>query len=162
VHQLAAIQKTQHKKGAVMKVVRTISSIALLLAFLMVLPAARADQSNQATKVTFSQSVQIPGRVLAAGTYWFVMPEKVTEHNQVRIYNADQTIYYGTVFMNNAERREPTDTSSFIFAERNFSEPQALISWFYPGDKTGHEFVYPKRVSKELAKDKQITVVAGD
>jgi hypothetical protein len=157
VQQLAAILK-----GAVMKVVRTISSIAFLLAFLMVLPAARADQSNQATKVTFNQSVQIPGRVLAAGTYWFILPENITEHNQVRIYNADQTVFYGTVFMINAERREPTGTSAFTFATRDSAQPQSLLSWFYPGDKTGHEFVYPKQVSKELAKAKQFTVVAGD
>ena len=55
-------------------VVRTFAPIALLLAFLMVLPAARADQANQATKVTFNQAVQIPGRVLPAGTYWFTLP----------------------------------------------------------------------------------------
>jgi hypothetical protein len=31
----------------------------LLLAFLLVLPAARADEKNQATKVTFDQAVQL-------------------------------------------------------------------------------------------------------
>src|SRR5580704_17507793 len=99
-----------------MKVVRTISSIAFLLAFLMVLPAARADQSNQATKVTFNRPVQIPGRVLAAGTYWFILPENLTEHDQVRIYNADQTVFYGTVRTSNAERRQTTDKSVFTLA----------------------------------------------
>jgi hypothetical protein len=145
-----------------MKVVRTISSIALLLAFSIILPAARADQSNQATKVTFNQAVQLPGRVLAAGTYWFILPENLTEHDQVRIYNADQTVFYGTVFMINAERREATSKPAFTFASQDSAQPQVLISWFYPGDKTGHEFVYPKPVSQELAKAKQVTVVAGD
>ena len=143
-------------------VVRNFVTILLLLAFLVALPAARADQSNQATKVTFNQSVQIPGRVLAAGTYWFILPENITEHNQVRIYNAHQTVFYGTVPMINAERREPTGTSAFTFATQDSAQPQSLISWFYPGDKTGHEFVYPKQLSKELAKAKQVTVVAGD
>jgi len=145
-----------------MKVVRTFSTMALLLAFLAVLPAARADQSNQATKVTFNQPVQIPGRVLAAGTYWFILPDNVTQHDQVRIFNADQTVLYGTVLMINAERREPTSKSAFTFAARDSAQPQALISWFYPGDNTGHAFVYPKPVSQELAKAKQVTVVAGD
>lgn len=32
-----------------------------------------ADQAtmDQATKFTFSRSVRVPGKVLAAGTYWF-------------------------------------------------------------------------------------------
>jgi hypothetical protein len=48
--------------------VRNLASVLFLLAFLRLLPAARADQSNQATKVTLSQPVQIPGPVLPAGT----------------------------------------------------------------------------------------------
>jgi hypothetical protein len=59
---------------------------------IVVLPAARADQSNQATKVTFSQPVQILGRVLPAGTYWFELPEDINEHYLVRIYRADRTV----------------------------------------------------------------------
>ena len=58
-------------------VVRNFVAILFLLAVLVALPAARADQSNQATKVTFSQPVQIPGRVLPAGTYWFELPEDI-------------------------------------------------------------------------------------
>ncbi|MGA8104280.1 MAG: hypothetical protein WB869_19115 [Candidatus Acidiferrales bacterium] len=56
-------QKSRHEKGAVMSkvgVVRSLATIASLLAFLIVLPAARADEANQATKVRFDQPVQIP------------------------------------------------------------------------------------------------------
>src|ERR1700678_2009762 len=143
-------------------VVKTFAPIALLLAFLMVLPAARADQANQAIKVTFNQAVQIPGRVLPAGTYWFMLPEEVNEHYQVRIFNADRTMLYATVFTNNAERAQTTGHSAFTFAERGSSQAQAIVTWFYPGSTTGHEFLYPKQVQKELAKDKHDTVIAGD
>ena len=142
--------------------VRKFSTVVLLLAYLMVLPAARADEANQATKVTFNQPVQIPGRVLPPGTYWFILPDNLTEHAQVRIYNADQTVFYGTVLTINAERRQASDKSAFTFAAHDSAQPQALISWFYPGDTTGHEFLYPKQVSKELAKTKQVTFIAGD
>jgi len=64
------------------------------LAILIVLPAARADQSNEAIKVTFRQPVQIPGRVLQAGTFWFELPEDINQHYLVRIYNADRTRLY--------------------------------------------------------------------
>jgi hypothetical protein len=143
-------------------VVRNFAPLALLFAFLIVLPAARADQANQATKVTFNQAVQVPGRVLPAGTYWFVLPEDVNEHYQVRIFNSDRTMLYATVFTNGAQRAQTTGHTAFTFAERGSSQPQAIVTWFYPGSTTGHEFLYPKQVQKELAKDKHDTVVAGD
>jgi hypothetical protein len=143
-------------------VIRNFAVLALLLAFLIILPAARADQGNQATKVTFNQAVQIPGRVLPAGTYWFILPEDVNEYYQVRIFNADRTMLYATVFTNSAQRVQATGHSTFTFAERGSSQPQAIVTWFYPGDTTGHEFLYPKQVEKELAKDRHDTVVAGD
>jgi hypothetical protein len=143
-------------------IVRNFAALTLLIAFLIVLPAARADQADQATKVTFNQTVQIPGRVLPAGTYWFMLPENVNQHNQVRIFNADRTILYATVFTNDARRAQTTGHSAFTFAERGSSQPQAIVTWFYPGRTTGHEFLYPNQVQKELAKDKHDTVVAGD
>jgi hypothetical protein len=158
--QQAAIQK-----GAVMKkvpIAKSFSAVVFLLAFLIVLPSARADQSDQATKVTFSQTVQIPGRVLPAGTYWFILPNNATDNYQVRIYNADRTVYYGTVLTINAQRLQVTDKSAFTFATHDSAKPKALVTWFYPGETIGHEFLYPKQVSKELAKAKQVTVVAGD
>jgi hypothetical protein len=35
------------------------------------------------------------------------------------------------------------------------------VKWFYPGHETGNEFVYAKQKEKELAKDKQQTIVAN-
>jgi hypothetical protein len=131
------------------------------LAFLIVLPAARADPSNEATKVTFSQPVQIPGRVLQAGTYWFELPEDINQHYLVRIYNADRTTLYATLFATNAERSRATGSTVFGLAERGSAQPQAIVTWFYAGETTGHAFLYPKQVEKELANTKLVTVMAG-
>ena len=141
---------------------RKFSTAVLLLGFSTILPGVRADESNQATKVTFSQAVQIPGRVLPAGTYWFILPQNAIDHNLVRIYNSDRTVFYGTVITIDAERLQATDKSAFTFTEHNSTQPQALVSWFYPGETIGHQFLYPKQVSTELAKAKQVTIVAGD
>jgi len=143
-------------------VVKSFATIGLLLAFLIVLPAARADEANQATKVTFDQPVQIPGRVLPAGTYWFILPEDVTEHYLVRIFNSDRTTLYATLFTISGERLQATGHTTFRFAHRGPAQPQAIVTWFYPGDTTGHEFLYPKQLQKELAKDKQDTIMAGN
>ena len=53
----ATKQKNRHENGAVMNkvgVVKSFATVALLLAFLIALPAARADEANQTTKVTSS------------------------------------------------------------------------------------------------------------
>jgi len=143
-------------------VLRNFFTIAFLLAFLIVLPAARADESNQATKLTFKQPVQIPGRVLPAGTYWFVLPVDITEHHLVHIFGSDRTTLYATVITIDAERLRTNDKTAFTFVERGSEQPPAIVSWFYPGRVDGHEFLYPQQVEKELAKDKHDTVVAGD
>jgi hypothetical protein len=165
VGQISATAGRKYNKGEVMKngaVARKFSAIAFLLALLMVLPAARADETNQATKVTFSQSVQIPGRVLPAGTYWFILPENVNDHELVRVYNSDRTVFYGIFLTAGAERSQPTDETTFTFTEHSSGQPQAIVSWFYPGRTDGHQFLYDKHTQKELAKNKQVTVAAGD
>jgi hypothetical protein len=142
-------------------VVRNFFTIAFLLAFLVVLPAARADETNQETEVTFSGAVQISGHVLPAGTYWFVLPEDINQHNVVRIFGADRTTLYATVATINAERSQPTDNTAFTLAERGSALPEAIVTWFYPGNTIGHEFLYGKQERKELGKDHQTTIVAG-
>ncbi len=46
----------------------------LILVFaLLLVPVARADEWDQATRLTFNQPMEIPGhKILAAGSYWFV------------------------------------------------------------------------------------------
>jgi hypothetical protein len=142
-------------------IVASFVSMLLLLAVLIVLPVAHADQGNQETRVTFSQPVQIPGRVLPAGTYVFVLPEEINDHFEVRIFNADRTMLVATLFTINTERSKPTDNTVFGLAERGSAQPEAIVTWFYPGETTGHEFLYPKQVEKELASAKQVTIFAG-
>jgi hypothetical protein len=147
------------KRGTIVK---SLMITAFLFAFLIVLPSARADQSNQATQVTFSQPVQLPGRVLPAGTYWFILPREASQHFIVRIFNSDRTRLIANLLTINAERAVPANHTAFTLAERGSEQPEAVVTWFYPGETTGHEFLYPKQVEKELAKDKQDTVDAGD
>jgi hypothetical protein len=142
-------------------IVASFVSILFLLAVLIVLPVAHADQGNQETRVTFSQPVQIPGRVLPAGTYVFVLPEEIDDHFEVRIFNADRTMLYATLLTIGAERSKSTDNTVFGLAERGTAQPEAIVTWFYPGETTGHEFLYPKPMRQELASAKQVTIFAG-
>lgn len=140
---------------------KAISNLGLLLAFAIILPVARADEYDQASQLTFSQSVQIPGRVLPAGTYWFVLADiSIANRNIVHIFNSDRSTLYATVSTITADRAQPSDRTAITFAERQSTQPSAIVTWFYPGRQSGHEFVYPKSEQQELAQGKHVTVVA--
>src|SRR5580704_1472648 len=93
-------------------------TLSLVLVSLVMLPVAHADEWNQASRLTFSQAVQIPGRVLPAGTYWFILADTVSDHNIVHIFNSDRSILYATILTINTDRPEPTDHTAITFAER--------------------------------------------
>ena len=134
-------------------------TLGLLLAFVMMLPSARASERDQATAITFNQSVQIPGRVLPAGTYWFVVSEANTSRNIVQIFNSDRSMLVATVLTINTESLTTTDKSAITFAEREPMQPQTILSWFYPGHTPGHQFVYPNTEQQELAEVKHYTIM---
>ena len=134
-------------------------TLGLLLAFAIILPAARADEFDQATKINFNQPVQIPGRVLPAGTYWFVLADAYISRNIVQIFNSDRSTLYATVFTNNTESLTTTDNTAITFAEREPMQPEAILSWFYPGQTSGHQCVYSHMEAQELAQVKHHTEV---
>jgi hypothetical protein len=137
-------------------------AIGLIIAFgLFFELAAHADESDQATTITFSQPIQVPGQVLAAGTYLFELADRGAEPNVVQIYNSDRTVLYGAFLTIATERREPSDDTSVTLAEPESGGTPVLVKWFYPGRDTGNEFVYSEQTEKEIARDSQHTIVAG-
>jgi hypothetical protein len=49
-----------------------------------------------------------------------------------------------------------------MFAERPAGSPQAIQMWFYPGDRIGEEFVYPKSQAVAIAKANRTPVLATE
>ena len=144
-----------------MKTKKTFITLALALASAFMLPAARATEHDQASKFTFNQSVQIPGRVLPAGTYWFVLADTDDARNIVQVFNSDRTMLYATVFTVDAQRSNTAiGDTAITFAARGAMQPEAMVLWFYPGRNSGHEFLYPAADQKELAQVKRHTVIA--
>jgi hypothetical protein len=105
-------------------------------------PDARADQWDKKTVVTFSDSVEIPGQVLPAGTYVFKLANSPSNRHIVQIWNADENEVLATIMTIPNVRLETPDDSLFEFDERPSDSPPALKVWFYPGNSTGEEFVY--------------------
>ena len=145
-----------------MKIQKGYIIVELIIAFALFFElAAHADESDQATTLTFSQPVQIPGKVLAAGSYLFKLADSDSDLNIVQIFNAEGTVLYATVQTIPTERPEPTGHTVVALAEQGAGQPDALLKWFYPGRETGNEFVYSKQTEKELAQAKQETIVVN-
>jgi hypothetical protein len=133
-----------------------------IIAFVLIFElAARADLDNQATSISFSEAVQVPGRVLSAGTYQFVLANSEANRDIVWIFNADRTELLATVQTVPTERARETNGTSITLAQRPNGQPFALVSWFYPGTSTGHEFLYSKQEEQELTQDAKQSFV-GD
>lgn len=129
----------------------------VLSAILFVEVYAHADEANQSTKLTFSKSVEIPGQFLPAGTYLFKVADP-NDVNLVQIYNGDGTRLYATIQTISTKRPEPTADTVVTLAQQPNGRPDALLKWFYPGDTTGHEFVYPEQEQQQLAQYRQQTI----
>ena len=136
-----------------------IAAIAFTLAFDVL---GHADEYDQSTTMTFSAPIQIPGnKVLPAGTYLFRLADLASERNVVQIFNPEGTRLYATVLAIPTERREPTGDTTVRVTEQGPGTPDALLTCFYPGRLTGHEFIYSKHEAEALAQDKRQTIAVN-
>jgi hypothetical protein len=135
--------------------------LAFMFTAVITLPAARADLRDQSTKITFSQAVQVPGHILPAGTYWFVILDSTSDRDTVRIFNSDRTHLITTILTIPAQRSNPADATTITLAEHGSMQPAAIVSWYYPGNSIGHEFVYSRSQEQELAHATDRTVMAS-
>ena len=128
---------------------------------------ALAQPRDRKTTVTFSQPFEIPGvgpqgsgpQVLPAGTYVFTLVDSLSSRHIVRVFSSDEKEVHATILAVSNYRLRATDKTVMTFAERAAGEPQAIRAWFYPGDNSGQEFVYPKKRALELAKVYQTPVL---
>src|SRR6267142_2813568 len=76
---------------------KTYIIIGLIIAFAAFFElTAHADELKQATIFTFSQPIQVPGKVLPAGTYVFKLANSDSQRDIVQIFNSEQTHLYAT------------------------------------------------------------------
>jgi hypothetical protein len=108
---------------------------------------AMADEMNKRTEFQFSESVQIPGTVLTPGKYVFELANDQSDRNIVQVFSKDSngnlSLVENVLTIPDYTLNTP-DKPIVRFAERPSGTPEAIHSWFYPGDNTGWEFVYPK------------------
>src|ERR1051325_9914199 len=114
----------------------------VILLFVFALPTiAMSDISKKNTILTLDGPIAIPEVVLIAGTYVFTVDSSYAMP-LVRVWNADETEMLTSFFAYPAERLEAAEGTVLTFDERKVGLPEALRTWFYPGDTIGLEFTY--------------------
>jgi hypothetical protein len=113
----------------------------MLLGGTFFVPKVQADESDKKTIVTVNEPIQVPGKVLPAGTYVFKLLDS-NDRTLVAIYNADEMRLITTVQGIPTSQMETPDKTILPLEERPSGQPEALKAWFYPGDHFGVEFVY--------------------
>jgi hypothetical protein len=136
-------------------------TFCLALLFVGAMPSAvMADEWDKATKLTFSEPVEVPGLVLSAGTYWFTLADGDSDRNIVQVWDADRMHLITTILAIPDYRLQPTGKTVIHFEERPSDSPEAIHSWYYPGANYGEEFVYPKTKAARFAKQTSRPVLA--
>ncbi len=141
-----------------MRVLKALCCAAAITA--MLAPAARADEWNKKTILTFSGAVQVPGATLPAGSYVLKLADIPGNRHVVQVFDKDEKKIYTTILAIPNDRLEPTDKPVVLFSERASGSPQAVKVWYYPGDRIGDEFVYPKSQAMRIAKETHSRVLA--
>jgi LPXTG-motif cell wall-anchored protein len=113
--------------------------------------SARADEWNKKTVMTVSEPIQVPNKVLPAGTYVIKLLDSPSDRHIVQIFDASETHLQTTILAIPNYRIQPTGKTVFTFWETPPGQPKALRAWFYPGDNFGQEFAYPKSAAVQIA-----------
>jgi hypothetical protein len=131
---------------------RFLLTSAALIGFTMT--TALADEWNKEIVFQFSEPVQVPGKVLGPGKYIFRLADSSSDRNIVQIFSVNDKGRWDFVKMILAVpdyRETIPDKPVVSFEERHLGDPEAIKSWFYPGEHTGWHFVYPKSERLEVA-----------
>ncbi|HEY4363308.1 MAG TPA: LPXTG cell wall anchor domain-containing protein [Bryobacteraceae bacterium] len=132
----------------------------LVLLIAMAIPAS-ADEWNKKTTITFAEPVEIPGMVLAPGTYVFKLLNSATNRNIVLVYNEAEDHLYKMILAIPNYRLVRKDETILRFKEGVRGAPDALRGWFFPADQWGQEFVYPRTEAVLITRAAEEPVLAA-
>ena len=127
---------------------------AALVAALTPRAAAQGAPEDKRVFFTFSGPVAVPGVTLPAGKYLFRLPTTIAsgERHVMQVLSADGRNSYAMFFGISANRSDYPTKPEVRFMETAAGTPAAVKTWWYPGDKAGYEFIYPKEQARLLAK----------
>jgi hypothetical protein len=133
--------------------------LAIVVLGLLGTPVAQAQRIDQKTGLSVDEPIEIPGHVLAAGTYVFRIAD-IGNNKIVQVLTEDESRIIASILTIEDHRLDPTADTVITFAEVPRGAPEAVRAWFYPGKTIGNEFVYPRARAGELARAAGVPVPA--
>ena len=130
---------------------RAVCGVGLGIA--MFASAAQAQTEDKKTYFTFSGPVAVPGATLPAGKYLFRIADSTTTRRVIQVMSSDQKKSYALLNTIPDTRREPAKDATVSFYETPKGTAAAVKSWWYPGESTGYQFIFPRRQAIQIAKD---------
>src|SRR5688572_20960967 len=112
--------------------------------------AAQESNTSERTFLTFSAAVEMPGMTLQQGTYVFKLAD-TPSRNVVQVWDRDEKNMLGQWLFVQAERPEVTGENVVMFKETREGATPAVQFWYFPGEKIGKEFLYPKDQAERIA-----------
>jgi len=122
--------------------------------------STRADDSTKLTYLTFSKPVQLPGVTLPAGRYRFELADPVESRRVIKVASEDGTKQLGLLLTMQSTVSTPPKDPLVMFSETPAGQPEAVRSWFYPGESIGYEFIYPHDEALAIAKRSHTPVLS--
>jgi hypothetical protein len=134
---------------------------AAMFASVNVSPAAAQGPQpmDNRTEFTFNSPVELPGVTLPPGTYVFRFVDGSNQKKVMQVMTKTDQKTYGMFLTINAIRPKASDDAELRFLETPAGAPAAVKTWWYPGDTTGREFIYPKAQARRLAMATNTTVL---
>ena len=126
---------------------------ALVVAVIAVLAGrvtAQQVNTTERTFLTFSSAVEMPGVTLEPGTYVFKLADNPSR-NVVQVFDKDEKKVMGQWTFVQAERPRVTEDTVVMFRETREGATPAVQFWYFPGEKVGKEFIYPKDQAERIA-----------
>jgi hypothetical protein len=136
--------------------IATATVLALLVALTMTVGAQQPDTRDR-TIMTFSSAVELPGMRLEPGTYVFRMADTASR-NVIQVFDQEEKNQLGQWLFVPAERAEVTGDTVVTFRETSAASTPAVQFWYYPGEKIGKEFIYPKDQALRIAQRTGVAV----
>jgi hypothetical protein len=121
-------------------------------AVLMTAAVAQAQPEDKRTYFTFNRPIVLPGATLPAGRYLFRIVDTQTSRKVIQVLSGDGKKPLAMLNTITDERAEAAKDPEVSFIETPKDAPSAVKTWWYPGERTGYEFIYPRAQARALAR----------
>ena len=132
------------------KILRLACGLAVALGVLAT-GVLKADTYDKRTVFTFNRPISVPGVTLPAGKYMFRLVDTETSRKVVQVLDEHGKKPYAMLHTIPDIRRDESGTPEVRFMETAKGQPTAVKTWWYPNERIGYEFIYPKDQARRLA-----------